>query len=59
MTKISGYVAAWKLQRMVAERKLASEALRQIRAEERGDDRVADYGDNGTEASWMLVDNFR
>jgi len=53
MTKIAAYVAAWKLKKLVAERKAQ-------RAERAEDQRIADYGDNGTEAQfYLIVDNFR
>jgi len=60
MTKISAYVAAWKLNKMVADRKAEAQKLAQLRAELRGPDRIADYGDNGTEAQfYILTENFR
>ena len=51
--KIAAYIAAFRLKKILAERR---ENENQPRVQER----IADYGDNGTEAQfYLLTDNFR
>jgi len=52
--KIAAYIAALRLKKILAERRNENE--NQPRVQER----IADYGDNGTEAQfYLLTDNFR
>jgi len=52
--KIAAYIAALRLKKILAERRYENE--NQSRVQER----IADYGDNGTEAQfYLLTDNFR
>lgn len=52
--KIAAYIAALRLKKILAERRTETEQQPRV------SDRIADYGDNGTEAQfYLLVDNFR
>lgn len=56
MTKIAAFIAAWKMKQ---QQTVDVDRPRNIAARRRAE--YADYGDNGTEAEWLIVnvDNFR
>ena len=57
MTNLAAFIAAWKLRQLRRQLdrdvELKRDRVMQLRAD------FAGYGDNGTEASWAVVDNFR